>query len=144
MNQKYYLTILVVSVVVFFTGCKHTVVEETYPDGAKKRVCVYRGRGDHKEILSETTYYENGQILMTGAYRNEKRHGRWLSYYQNGTIWSEGHFLNGLKDGKSVTWFENGKIRYEGFFRQDIRTGTWRFYDETGKILQEVDYTQGK
>jgi len=137
--MQYRLLIFAV-ISVLLVSCKHTVVEETWPNGNPKRVCVYSGKGESRELLRETTYYENKQVMITGEFKNGKREGHWASFYQDGTKWSEANYVNGLRDGRNVTYFENGKIRYEGTFRQDNRAGMWRFYDETGKLLQEVQY----
>lgn len=126
-----------------FASCRfeHKVVEETYDDGSPKRVCIYKGKGEGRELIKETTYYPNKQPQMEGTYSNEKRNGKWTYWYENGKLWSEGMFVNGKSDGKRVTYFENGKIRYEGFYKEDNRVGKWRFFDDKGRLLQEVDYS---
>lgn len=125
------------------TSCRlqQKVIEETYPDGSPKRVCIYKGKGENREMIRETTYYENKQMQMDGEYKDGKRNGLWISWYMNGNKWSEGSFKNGKSDGKRVTYFENGKVRYEGEYKNDLRTGKWRFFDETGKLLTEQDFS---
>jgi antitoxin component YwqK of YwqJK toxin-antitoxin module len=126
-----------------FVSCTniHTVVEEKYKDGTQKRVCVYKGSGENKEIMKESTFYPNKNLQMEGTYRNKKRDGKWIYRYENGSIWSEGFFKDGKSNGKRTTYFENGKVRYEGFYRDDQRMGIWRFYDETGRVVKEVDFS---
>ena len=136
--------ILFLLVLLFVTGsCKRekTVVEASYPDGLPKRVCIYRGSGDNKELLRETTYYPGKKIQMDGDYRNNKRDGRWVYNYSNGNTWSEGFFKDGLNDGKRTIYFVNGKLRYEGYYNRGERAGKWRFYDEKGNLLKEIDYS---
>jgi len=127
----------------FMVSCKfeYKVVEETYPDGSAKRVCVYKGKGEGRELLKETTYYPDKQVQMEGAYKDNKRDGKWTYWHENGKVWSEGFFKNGKSDGKRTTYFENGKIRYEGFYKEETRIGKWSFYDENGRLLQEIDYS---
>jgi len=141
MKTKFALILLLIT----FTAasCRFTqkVIEETYPDGSPKRVCIYKGKGENREMIRETTYYENKQIQMDGEFKDGKRNGLWLSWYSNGNKWSEGTFKNGKSEGKRTTYFENGKVRYEGFYKDDQRTGKWRFYDETGKLLAEQDFS---
>jgi len=135
--------LLFASLVFFITSCRfeHKVIEETYPDGSTKRLCIYKGRGKDKELLSETTFYPNKQRQMEGTYKEEKRDGKWTYWYENGKLWSEGTFVKGKSDGKRTTYFENGQVRYEGFYKEDMRVGNWRFFDETGKLIKEVDYS---
>ena len=125
------------------TSChfENKVTEESYPDGSPKRVCIYTGKGESRELIRETTYYPNKQAQMEGTYKDGKRDGKWNYWYENGKPWSEGTFIRGKSDGKRTTYFENGKVRYEGFYKEDMRVGKWRFFDENGRLLQEVDYS---
>ncbi|MFH1159839.1 MAG: toxin-antitoxin system YwqK family antitoxin [bacterium] len=126
------------------TSCAHKqkVVEESYPDGTPKRECIYRGSGDKKILLSETFYYPNGQVQVTGGYKNGQRNGYWKYFYENGNLWSEGYYKEGKNHGKRLTYFENGKLRYEAWYDEDERTGIWKFYDTSGKLIKEVDYSR--
>jgi antitoxin component YwqK of YwqJK toxin-antitoxin module len=136
-------TFLFVFLVFFVASCtfENKVIEDTYPDGSPKRVCIYLGKGDNKELIKETTYYPNKQIQMEGTYKDGKRDGKWSYWYENGKLWSEGAFVRGKSDGKRTTYFENGKVRYDGAYKQDVRVGKWRFFDENGRLLKEVDYS---
>lgn len=121
---------------------KHKVVEETFPNGSPRRECEYRGSGEDRELLKETFYYANGQIEMTGAYKEGERDGFWTYYYENGNVWSEGSYNKGKNDGKRLTYFENGKLRYEAWYKDNERVGLWKFYDQAGNLLKEVDYSK--
>jgi antitoxin component YwqK of YwqJK toxin-antitoxin module len=125
------------------TSCSREkrVVEESYPDGSPKKVCLYTGRGENKQMLRETTYYPNGKPQMDGAYKNNKRDGQWIYWYENGSKWSEGYFREGKNEGKRLTYFENGKVRYEAYYSEGIRVGIWKFFDDKGKLLQEINYS---
>ncbi len=139
--MKIRVTIMTALLLILYS-CKfeYKVVEESYPDGSPKRVCIYRGKDETRELLKETTYYSNKQIQMEGTYKDGKRDGKWVSWYDNGKVWSEGSFKNGKSDGKRIVYFENGKIRYEGYYKEDTRIGKWSFYDENGRLLKEIDY----
>jgi len=138
------LTILCTSLLALTVSCspRHKVVEESYPDGSPRRECEYRGSGEKKELMKETFFYANGQIEMTGGYRDGERNGNWIYYYENGNVWSEGSYKNGKNDGKRLTYYENGRLRYEAWYKENERTGLWKFYDQAGNLIKEVDYTQ--
>jgi len=123
---------------------KHKVVEETYADGTPRRECEYKGSGEKKVLLKEIFYYTNGQIEMTGAYKEGERDGYWIYYYENGNVWSEGSYKKGKNEGKRLTYFENGKLRYEAYYKDNERVGIWKFYDQAGNLLKEVDYSKSK
>ena len=129
--------------VLLTTSCRlqQKVIEETYPDGSPKRICIYKGKGENREMIRETTYYENKQVQMDGEFKDGKRNGLWVSWYMNGNKWSEGMFKYGKGEGKRITYFENGKVRYEGEYKNDVRVGKWKFYDETGKLLAVEDFS---
>jgi antitoxin component YwqK of YwqJK toxin-antitoxin module len=140
--MKYWLP-FVLLIATVLTACRfeHKVVEETYEDGSPKRVCIYKGKGEGRELLKETTYYPNKQVQLEGTFQDNKRNGIWTYWYENGKMWSQGNYVNGKSTGKRTTFFENGKVRYEGFYKEDMRVGKWRFFDENGRLLQEVDYS---
>jgi antitoxin component YwqK of YwqJK toxin-antitoxin module len=123
-------------------GKERTVVEEKYPDGSAKKVCVYKGTESNKVLVREATYYQGGKKQMEGSYKNGLRDGKWTFWYENGNKWSEGYFRKGKSDGKRTTYYENGKVRYEAYYEDDRRTGNWRFFDEQGNLVREVDYTK--
>ena len=120
---------------------EETVVEESYPDGMPKKECVYKGRGEDREIIKETKYYPNRKVEMSGTYKNAKRDGYWVSFYENGNKWSEGNYRDGMAEGRRTTYFESGKVRYTGEYLNNRRVGKWQFYDEAGNLLKEVDFT---
>ncbi len=120
---------------------ENKVIEETYPDGSTKRLCVYKGKGENRELIKETTYYPNKRAQMEGTYKDNKREGKWTYWYENGKLWSEGTYIRGKAEGKRTTYFENGKVRYDGFYKDDMRVGNWRFFDETGRLLRELNYS---
>ena len=131
-------------VLVFFTSCRHknTVVESAYPDGSPRRICVYLGQGDNKELSKETFYYKNKILQEDGEYKHGERDGKWIYYYPSGKVWSEGYFRNGKSDGKRLTYFPNGKLRYEAHYKEGQWVGIWKFYDETGRLIKSVDYSK--
>jgi antitoxin component YwqK of YwqJK toxin-antitoxin module len=90
------------------------VTEEKYADGSAKRICVYRGKGENREMIRETTYYENKQTQMEGTYKNNQRDGKWTYWHMNGKVWAEGTYVRGKAEGKRTTYFDNGKVQYEG------------------------------
>jgi antitoxin component YwqK of YwqJK toxin-antitoxin module len=139
--MKKYLAVFLFSLIVVSCNRQQSVVEETHPDGSPKKVCLYIGKGENRQLIRETTYYPNGKLQMDGTYKNSQRDGQWIYWYENGSKWSEGFFREGRNDGKRLTYFENGKVRYEAYYKDGIRVGKWKFFDDKGKLLQVVDYS---
>ena len=120
---------------------ENNIIEETYPDGSPKLVCIYLGRGQSRELIKQTAFYPNKQAQMEGTYKNNRREGHWIYWWMNGKVWSEGTYVNGKADGIRTVYFENGKVRQQGMYKEDMRVGKWRFFDENGRLLQELDYS---
>jgi antitoxin component YwqK of YwqJK toxin-antitoxin module len=139
--MKKYLTVFLLFLILVSCNRQQSVVEETYPDGSPKKVCLYTGRGEKRQLIRETTYYPNGKLQMDGTYKNNQRDGQWIYWHQNGSKWSEGFFREGKNEGRRLTYFENGKIRYEEYYKDGIRVGKWKFFDDKGKLLQVIDYS---
>lgn len=137
---------LAVLLMITLTSCRFEtkVIEESYPDGSPKRICIYLGKGENRELIKETTFYPNKQAQMEGTYKDSKRDGKWTYWYENGKTWSEGTFIKGKAEGKRTAYFENGKVYYEGSYKEDQRVGKWRFFDENGRLQKEIDFTAPK
>ena len=118
------------------------MIESTYPNGSPRRVCVYSGKGENRELIKETFFYKNRKTQVDGEYKQTQRNGKWIYYYESGIVWSEGFFKDGKSDGKRVTYFPNGKIRYEGYYKEEKKVGVWKFYDKTGKLVKSVDFSK--
>ena len=116
------------------------VIEESYPDGSKKIVRLYKGEGKDKVLLKEIAYYPNKKMHYEGEYNNNKRDGKWIYWYDNGNKWSEGYLKKEINDGKRTVWFENGKKRYEGNYKDGKEIGKWQFYNESGALTKEIDF----
>lgn len=61
-------------------------------------------------------YYGNGQLLMKGSYRKNKREGVFIWYSPRGTYTSAGRYLDDKPFGKWETFHENGKLAAEIFY----------------------------
>jgi antitoxin component YwqK of YwqJK toxin-antitoxin module len=80
---------------------------------AKKPVLEQEGNS-----VKATYYYDNGQILQQGHFKDGKLEGSWVAYDEKGNKKSIGEYSNGEKTGK------------------------WFFWSD--KSLSEVDYSKSK
>jgi antitoxin component YwqK of YwqJK toxin-antitoxin module len=62
----------------------------------------------------------NGDVLESGFYYQQKKVKTWVSYYSNGSKQVVGRFKNGQ------------------------RHGNWFMYDEKGLVIFEISYKNGK
>ena len=70
------------------------------------------------DLVAVTNYYDNGEIMEQGFYKDKKLHGEWVKYD---------------KSGKKIT---------KAFYSDGIKTGKWMFLND-GK-LTEVIYKENK
>jgi len=126
-----------------FTG-KITGKEEGYFTG---------GKWDGAYI----SYYDTGQIELTGSYKKARKDGPWKSFRVDGHIMSEGSYKNGLKegpwkfyhlfginlqiwnnykngkkDGVYKSYWGNGNLMQRGSYQNDKPKGLWIYYDKDG------------
>jgi antitoxin component YwqK of YwqJK toxin-antitoxin module len=75
---------------------------------------------DGDGLIEYSKQNEQGRVIETGFYYNNKMHGTWISYYPSGKKQSIVKFRNGVKHGK------------------------WIFLDESGRTLLVVLYENDK
>ena len=62
---------------------------------------------------SFSTYFDNGQVKMSGNLINGDLYGEFKRYYKTGEIKEKGKFLNGILIGKFQRFSTTGKLLYE-------------------------------
>jgi antitoxin component YwqK of YwqJK toxin-antitoxin module len=137
-KQKYYYGEgnVVLSRGSYLDDKKHGNYDYFYKKGAKKSTEVY----SHDTILSETKWYESGQLLFSVAYKNNAYHGWYRDYYPNGNKRVEQEYVEGIKHGAYNSFFENGKRYYEGRFADDKPLGEMKVYTRDGKSGRTKKY----
>ena len=104
-------------------------------------------KGDFKEGEYDgkgIKYYENGNKEYEGDLKEDKYDGKGIKYYENGNKEYEGDFKEGEYDGKGILYYENGNKNYEGDFRAGIYVGKGVKYYENGNKEYEGDFKEGK
>lgn len=56
------------------------------------------------QMVKATYYYDNGQVMQEGFYKDGKLHGEWVAYNEDGSKQSVGEYNNGAKSGKWFFW----------------------------------------
>jgi antitoxin component YwqK of YwqJK toxin-antitoxin module len=89
-------------------------------------------------------YYENGQILSKGKYKEGKKIGKWSEFYENGSTNLINHFDNDSLDGEFVKYYEDGQVSQQGTYRKGKRIGDWKEYDTNGNVDMEGNFSNGQ
>lgn len=111
---------------------------------------------EETEIEIETTYYNNGQVKSTGAFRSGTPVGVHRQYTETGEVETAVIYESdgtpsaegivdeaGLKQGAWKHFDENGNLRAEGSYSNDLRHGKWVFYYPDGTVEQSGKYSRG-
>ena len=67
--------------------------------------------------------------------------GEWVIYYDNGQLMSKGEYKDGKKDGTWTSWWDYDKTRKEmqGSYKGGKMVDKWYFYNTKGN-LKEIRY----
>ncbi len=91
---------------------------------------------------------------VKNEYGEQSLNGRYTKWYDSGQKLEEGSYKNGMKNGKWTYWYVNGqKQREEYFVYQDCLlydyvwyecpTGEWKYWNEDGTIDKVEKYKNG-
>ncbi len=76
----------------------------------------YNLAGYNKDRTEKVVYYESGELMARGHYRNGIEDGMFEQYYKNGVVGWRGTFSNGKQTGYWYSYYEDGSKMDEGFF----------------------------
>ena len=83
-------------------------------------------------------YYKNGQVKVSGQYRDGKKNGKWQEYYETGELSRVyTHDNIGRKTGIQESYFKDGGIKYKTSKLNENEFVTRGFYEENGNIFYE-------
>lgn len=95
----------------------------------------------NNEPVSETYYYDNGQLKEKKSLSSEKLNGPYLSYYENGQLKKEITYDNDSMKSH-IYYFRNGKIERKGTSDCDYRIYSYDLVD--GAITTDLTYKDCK
>lgn len=93
------------------------------------------------------SYWPNGKLRETGAYKEGGKHGKWQSYYDTGKKHEVQEFENSVNVGELMAYYPDGKLQRTVEYGDQYYwpTGFARSYYNEGNLLSEsVTYANGK
>lgn len=85
----------------------------------------------------------SGEILIEGAYKNDKKDGLWR-YFPNGFLEREQEFKNGIYSGKNIFYYPNGNIRISINYVKGKKDGEVLEYYESGALWSKGKYVNNR
>jgi len=91
-------------------------------------------------VLIARKYGQN----ITGIYfyKNGKNYGIANSYYENGQLYLTGNYVNDKIEGKSFEYYLNGKLKDERFYKNGVIINSMEYY-QNGKKKRIFKTTEG-
>ncbi len=79
-----------------------------------------------------TWWYDNGQKLGEGLYKDGKPDGLQTQWNRNGQKVQEWNYKDGKEDGLRTEWNDNGQKIEEVTYKNDKRNGLWTEWNDNG------------
>ena len=111
-------------------GLKEGPWTRYYDEGQLWEKFIYQGG----LIQYHESWHENGQLMETCEYKNDKLHGHHIQYFDNGQIKFKGMCEEGRCVGEWVYYYYNGQI----LKKTDYETGITITYDEDGEQITQI------
>jgi len=140
---------------------KNRIVEEYYPDGTIKsaiamtdtmRNGMAKYYNEQGNLLSTAEYKndkregwvinyitENGKIANKAFYKNDVQEGQVLQYYKEGMLFRESSYVNGRVDGIIKTYWPDGKIKAENTFKMGKPGIGLKEYDKKSELIKQPE-----
>ena len=97
---------------------------------------------DGMEPLNGVVYCEFGEM---GTYVNgEKYDGLYKAWYENGQLMNEGNYKDGDRDCLCKTWYENGQLMSKENWRDGLQDGLFKEWYRNGQLMLEAKWNGGK
>ncbi|REH46499.1 MORN repeat protein [Tenacibaculum gallaicum] len=112
-----------------------TGMQSFYRNGHKNEVFEYDKEGNK---IKETKYYnnDNHSLEFIKSYKNNLKHGKWVSYFKEGTFDEVIEYEEGDKHGEEKWYYENGKLKLYKKYQKGRKIEKAMVYDEKGKIIK--------
>jgi hypothetical protein len=116
----------------------------TYGTYFNKEDTLFSGNLINGARQGEWRYYmahANGNKILQGVYRNNKRDGTFKKYYESTEqLMYEEAYHDNLPDGPFTWWYSNGKLESKRFYKNGNPTGQWEFYNKDGRLIDKKSY----
>ncbi|MBN1118713.1 MAG: hypothetical protein JXA77_15990 [Bacteroidales bacterium] len=117
------------------------IVKEYHSNGKIKS--VNEVEGDLRDGLCKY-YDENGTLISTIEFKENKYHGKYIKYYDGKHKMREATYVNHKKQGSTYIYDKKGILIVEENYENDELNGIKRKYYLNGKLKMENEYKDGR
>lgn len=146
MTTKQRLTILAAFFILMTSCSSKQIREEKFNNGNPKEKYEVSEKKDGSFLKDGyfKQWFENGQLSISGNYKDNKENGKWTSFYNTGKIEEEGSYENGQKAGIWKQFAENGQVLRELTFKAGELNGLQKWWFSGGQKHREATYENDK
>lgn len=123
-------------------GCGPSVEQVRVTDRHQHASALFQRRNGIKDGPL-TLYWPDGQVRVSGQYRQDLRDGWWSSFHHDGKLRSLTHYVEGHKDGLRIYWDSLGKPMRSEVFSMGIPHGAFYRFFPNGRPAQHSNYSNG-
>jgi antitoxin component YwqK of YwqJK toxin-antitoxin module len=120
------------------------IVPEGKDDWWECKLSPFATQGKDEKHGVWTSWYQNGQMQISGEYRNDVQTGTFTWWHANGQKAAEGAYEQGQQTDTWTWWHDNGQKSIQGEFVAGGPTGRWTWWGEDGKVAQRADFSHSK
>lgn len=120
-----------------------------YFESGQKKAEIHHGLPNNTAAVK--LYFENGQILSDGFYKNGRKDSLWYSYAITGELICAENYKNDVLEGKCVYYFKEGQylenklqIQQITHFHNGEPNGTYQEYFYNGNLKMSGSNTEGE
>ena len=110
---------------------------ETYENGNVKTIIYLKNDANKLIKIKTENYFASGQLESLINFKNNQKHGEYVSFWENGEISSRGFFNDGKMDSLWNFWDRKGNIEGTSNWSKDLKHGKWTAFYNSGQIKQE-------
>ena len=123
-------------------GMVQESIEETYSNGAKKKVNGFVGNKGN--VVRTTFFFEDGKMQSDRFFKNGEPDSTMTFYNADGSISQQTGYSKGQKHGSEKSWYPGGQLKSEAEYVNGAPVGRAVSYFEDGKTAMEVAFKDGK
>lgn len=86
---------------------------------------------------------ENGQIIISGSYKNGKKDGEWLEYFNNGQLKKKENYSSGNYDGKFESYNKDGSPVILTNYSNGKLNNNYKEYNRKNILISDINYDNG-
>lgn len=137
---------LLITQAILLSCSSRQVREEKYDNGSPREKFEVKENKDGSFVKDGyfKKWHENGQLEISGEFKENQKEGEWIRYYSTGKIESKGSYEKDEKEGVWKDYYENGQLNSEITYSKGEIHGVYKQWYSDGQMAFEYTYERDK